>query len=93
MLFRSAEQDGAHTPIVALTANASAEDNDACLAAGMDGFAVKPLDRERLVAALASSNKAARCVNVYYWNTILYEKRYPLFGIMLYSRRSATSST
>ncbi len=52
-------QDSSRTPIVALTANASAEDREACLNAGMDGFVVKPLDRDRLVAALAETAKAA----------------------------------
>ncbi len=39
-------------PVWALTANASAEDREAALAAGMNGGLVKPLDRERLRDAL-----------------------------------------
>ncbi len=49
----------ARTTIIALTANASAENREACLAAGMDGFLVKPLDRDRLNAALAAPSWAA----------------------------------
>jgi CheY-like chemotaxis protein len=51
--MRAAETDGRRTPIVALSADALPESRGACLAAGMDGFVTKPLDRERLAAALA----------------------------------------
>ncbi len=44
------------TPIIALTADAVAENREACLAAGMDGFLTKPLDREQLLAALAEQS-------------------------------------
>lgn len=42
------------TPILALTANTLVEDRYACFEAGMDGFLVKPLDRDKLTEALAS---------------------------------------
>jgi CheY-like chemotaxis protein len=48
-----AAQGCRRTPILALTANTLVEDRYACFEAGMDGFLVKPLDREKLVDALA----------------------------------------
>jgi signal transduction histidine kinase/CheY-like chemotaxis protein len=47
------------TPIVALSANAFAGHRDACREAGMDGFLVKPLDREHLAEWLDGRLKRA----------------------------------
>jgi PAS domain S-box-containing protein len=49
-----ASEPGRRTPILALTANTLVEDRYACFEAGMDGFLIKPLDREKLAEALAS---------------------------------------
>jgi signal transduction histidine kinase/CheY-like chemotaxis protein len=59
--IRAAERLNAapRTPIIALTADTFPENRDDCLAAGMDGFLTKPLDREELAAALSDHLPAA----------------------------------
>ena len=44
---------GRRTPVLALTANTLLEDRYAGFEAGMDGYLIKPLDRERLAEALS----------------------------------------
>ncbi|MBN8940247.1 MAG: response regulator [Rhizobiales bacterium] len=52
-MIRAREAEGRHLPIIALTANAFVEDRAAAIAAGMDAFVTKPLDRDRLAETLA----------------------------------------
>ena len=42
-----------HTPIIAMTANAMAGDDQACFAAGMDAYIPKPVTLAHLDAVLA----------------------------------------
>lgn len=51
-LIRSSESPGEHLPIVALTAGVAGEDQQRCLAAGMDAFLSKPVSLAELEAAL-----------------------------------------
>ena len=51
---RMEQQQGEHIPILALTAHALTGDRDRCLAAGMDEFLTKPINRSQLLDVLAS---------------------------------------
>jgi len=50
--WREQEAKESHIPIIALTANATKDDQQACLQAGMDDFMTKPITPERLSSAI-----------------------------------------
>jgi CheY-like chemotaxis protein len=51
--IREAERtSGRHTPVIALTAHAMAEDRDRCIAAGMDDYVSKPVQKQQLFEAI-----------------------------------------
>jgi CheY-like chemotaxis protein len=61
--IRSAEQPGAHLPIVAMTANAMQSDRERCLNAGMDDFIAKPIalpELQRVLSVLGQSPHASQ---------------------------------
>lgn len=50
--WRAHEPEGVHIPIIALTANATKDDRQSCLEAGMDDFITKPITPEQLSRAI-----------------------------------------
>jgi len=61
-LIRKMEGKSAHTPIIAMTANAMQGDRERCLAAGMDDYVAKPVRPKELQAVLETwlGNRATR---------------------------------
>jgi PAS domain S-box-containing protein len=53
--IRAREGGGSHTPIIAMTAGARNQDRERCLAAGMDAYVSKPVNKETLLAIVASA--------------------------------------
>ncbi len=56
--IRALGNEGGNVAVIALTANAFAEDREACMSAGMDEFVTKPVSRERLIEAMDQARSA-----------------------------------
>ncbi|WP_346764265.1 ATP-binding protein [Caulobacter sp. SLTY] len=53
--LRAMKGPNQHTPVIAITASATARDWEACLAAGMNGHVAKPIEPSQLYAALETA--------------------------------------
>ena len=53
--IRQIKGPASRTPIIAMTANAMQSDQDACFAAGMDGFVSKPIQPAAFLETIAQN--------------------------------------
>ncbi|MDF2782114.1 MAG: putative signal transduction histidine kinase [Geminicoccaceae bacterium] len=57
--IRALPGERARVPVIAITADAMAGDEQRCLAAGMNDYVTKPIDRARLLGKVAQWGQAA----------------------------------
>jgi hypothetical protein len=62
-VIRAGDGPNRRVPIIALTANAFAEDMEACRLAGMDDFLAKPVSKDVLFAAILRHMPAPLAAN------------------------------
>jgi CheY-like chemotaxis protein len=58
------KKSGRYTPIVAMTAHAMQGDREKCLAADMDGYVSKPINRQELESAIGQAMQANQTLRV-----------------------------
>ena len=80
---------GCQTPIIAMTANAMQSDREKCLAAGMNDFITKPINRREFEAALTRWVTSSQRAQETEGNTSANEADRPAGSLAVFNRQAA----